>query len=95
MADRHKTVGALVGNVVQAAETYRRENEALQTMLLVRGLNKKQIRKEVNEYLKQKKSAESAESVWRKVCREMQDILRKYDPSAEILEKIQITGKPQ
>jgi hypothetical protein len=79
--------------VFDAAEAYRRENIALRSILLKRGLSDAAIQGRVRRFLKKGEHDETAARLLKRVCEESLSQLRGIDLE-KWLEEVQIEGKP-
>lgn len=84
MNDPGKSVGKLVTIVFESAERYRLENEILRTLLLEKGLSRKQIAREVRGYLRKHKVHESAVQTFATSSQQIREILADLDLSKQV-----------
>jgi uncharacterized coiled-coil DUF342 family protein len=76
-------------------ERYRKESDALQEMLLRRGLKRRQLRKEMNEILGHPKPLSRAHQQFRELCEGMRVFLEQNQANQALLAEIPVLGKPQ
>lgn len=72
------------GDASRIANSYRRENEVLRSMLVERGLTTAQIRQAVRRHLKHLEPYEEASVQFDRVVREMQRRLEETDPLTQL-----------
>lgn len=80
---------------VETIEQYRKENDALQEMLLGRGLTKRQLQKEKNALLKSRSLQCDADVQFAKLREAMKHALASVAVNPALLAKIPVFGKPQ
>ncbi len=76
-------------------ETYRRKNDALQEMLLKRGLTRRRLRREMNALLKHPKPHPAADQQFRELCEGMKVFLEQNPVTQALLAKIPESGTLQ
>jgi regulator of replication initiation timing len=75
MNDVAEGIASIVKAVMQANEELHLENEALRMMLRGRGLTRRGIRKEMDEYVRGRTKSRSSTRLLTKACRMLQEIL--------------------
>jgi len=85
-------VGKMVAVLFAANETLSRQNDALQMMLLNRGLTQRAIQKEMAGYLKDRKGRENATRLLTTLAQRIAAILDEIDVE-KALAKVQLPNK--
>src|SRR5437899_12136938 len=76
-------------------EQYRKENGALREMLLRRGLTQRQLRKEMNETLRNPKPQSRPDLQLQELCDGMKVFLEQNRANRVLLAEIPVSGKRQ
>ena len=81
-------MGQWFADVALMLDRYRRENEALQQILLERGMTRAQIRRGVRQRVKFLQSHEEASVLFRKVCEQIETKIREDDALEQIAKNL-------
>ena len=77
-------IAKVSGDMLSMIDRYRREVEALQQMLLEKGMTRAQLRREVKRRVTYLGSYEEASVLFRRVCQEILDRIQADDPLVQL-----------
>jgi hypothetical protein len=76
------------GDMLSMIDRLRREVEALEQMLLEKGMTRTQVRREVKQRVKYLGSYEEASVLFRRVCQEILERIHAEDPLVQLAKKL-------
>ena len=81
-------IAKISGDMLSMIDRYRREVEALQQLLLEKGMTRAQMRREVKRRVTYLGSYEEASVLFRRVCEEILERIQADDPLVQLARKL-------